>query len=230
MPLRAAGIPYPRIETTGANALAEWERLRRAGNGWPVIVGGDEALALIGEQFEAEGNAVAVDVILAASRKIRVPEDLFARLDAERLSEEDKAALAGDWPESPPPETGLTVASDILTGKPHDRVHILLIPTSDGAEVPAYLRWGGWNECPAPEMHVAVLRDWHARYGAELVGLSGDILNLRAKRRPETREAALTLATEQFFYCTDIVEQGVGSTSALAATLMSSDWWFFWWD
>lgn len=230
LPAGASAIPYPRVETNGAGALAEWERLRLAGKGWPVIIGDDQALALVGEQFGAEGNLASVESILEAARKVRLPRDLYGRLGTERLSDEDKAALAGEWPSAPPESAGLTVTIDLQNGKPFERVHILLIPTDDGAEVPAYLRWGGWNECPDPAMHVAVLRDWHARYGVELVGLGSDVMNLRAQRRPATRDAALGLATEQYFYCIDIVEQGVGSTSALAAALMTGDWWFFWWD
>lgn len=230
LPDSAAAIPYPRIETSGSKALAEWERLRRAGTGWPVIIGNDEALELLGEHFEAVGDAESVESILEAAGKMRLHEELLARTDEERLPEADKPALIGKWPDVPPAESGLTVTGDIVTGKPFDRVHILLIPTADGAEVPAYLRWGNWNDCPHPALHVALLRSWNARFGAELVGLSGDVLNIRAKRRPATREEALALAWEQYLYCADIVEQGVETTSALAAALMETDWWFFWWD
>jgi hypothetical protein len=53
---------------------------------------------------------------------------------------------------------------------------------------------------------------------------------LRVARRPATREAALELAREQYLYCNDIVDQGTGSLSGLAASLTTDDWWFFWWD
>src|SRR5262249_5046813 len=110
------------------------------------------------------------------------------------------------------------------------KVHIAIIPTDDWTTIPAYLNWGGWNACPHPEYHIAALRSWRDRFGAELVGLSFDVMNLRVARRPATREAALELAREQYFYCGDIVDQGTGTLSRLAATLMTDDWWFFWWD
>jgi hypothetical protein len=135
----------------------------------------------------------------------------------------------GDWPAEPPWLPGLGVAEG-YEGKPLARVHVLLIPTDEGASVPAYLRWGGWNECPPPEYHVAALRSWSHRYGAELVGLSGDVMNLRITRRPAGREEALSLAREHFDYCNDIVWQGTGTPAPLAASLMASDWWYFWWD
>ncbi len=66
--------------------------------------------------------------------------------------------------------------------------------------------------------------------GAELIGLGADTMNLRVSRKPATREQAFALAREQYFYCNDIIDQGMGSYRALAAGLMASDWWFFWWD
>ena len=40
----------------------------------------------------------------------------------------------------------------------------------------------------------------------------------------------LLIAREQYVYCSDIVEQGAQTLSALAAVLMESDWLYFWWD
>jgi len=136
----------------------------------------------------------------------------------------------GVWPDWPPQSPGLTVATDLTGGKPLDKVHIALIPTKDWTEIPAYLRWGGWNDCPGPEYHVAALRSWRDRYGVELIGVSGDSLNLRASRRPATHEEAIALAREQYAYCTDIIEQGAQTLSVLAAQLYYDNWWFFWWD
>jgi hypothetical protein len=136
----------------------------------------------------------------------------------------------GAWPATVDPSPGFSVGFDVLTGKPLEKVHIALIPTDDWTTIPAHLHWGGWNENPAPEFHVAALRSWRDRYGAEMVGLSSDVMNLRAQRRPATRDEALSLAREQYVYCNDIVDQGVETLSALGATLMADDWWYFWWD
>jgi len=224
-----AAFPFPRITVPGTEALATWERLRREGKGWPVIVGDDEALLMIAEVLE--GNAgQSTAAILAAADRTRLPAAL-EKAFAEENGGDMPGLELGEWPAPRRAEQpGLTVASDILTGKPFARCHIVMVPAADGSEVPAYLRWGAWNACPPPEVHVALLRQWKQRYGAELVGLSGDVLNLRAARRPTTRDAALALAREQYLYCPDIVDQGVGALRPLAASLMESDWWFFWWD
>jgi Domain of unknown function (DUF4253) len=74
------------------------------------------------------------------------------------------------------------------------------------------------------------MRMWRDHYGAELIGMSSDTLNLRVATKPKTRQEALALARDQYVYCTDIIAQGLQTYSALAASLMANDWWFFWWD
>jgi hypothetical protein len=160
------------------------------------------------------------------NRRQLTPEEARAAV----LQSFDKAPEIGEWPTEVPPAPGLSVAMDLRTGQAAQRVHIALIPTDDWTTTPAHLRWGGWNECPAAEYHVAALRSWRDRFGIELVGMNPDTLNLRAARSPQTRTEALELAHEQYVYCNDIVDQGVGTISALAASLMADPWWYFWWD
>ena len=136
----------------------------------------------------------------------------------------------GDWPEPPRPTDHPSVAFNVLTGKPFETVYIGLAPTDDWTTIPAWLRWGNWNDCPAAEYHVAALRRWRDRYGAELVGMNADTIDLRVVERPKTRDEALALAREFYVYCTDIIDQGTETYSALAASLMANDWWYFWWD
>jgi Domain of unknown function (DUF4253) len=136
----------------------------------------------------------------------------------------------GEWPASSGPSAGLSVAYNILTGEPLPKVYIGLAATDDWTTIPAYLRWGGWNDCPAAEYHVVAMRTWRDRYGIELIGMSFDTINLRVAAKPKTREEALALARDQYIYCADIVDQGVQTYSALAADLMANDWWYFWWD
>ena len=81
-------------------------------------------------------------------------------------------------------QDGPLLAIDVLAQRPLERAHILVVPAASGAEVPAYLRYGAWNECPRPEFHVAMLRSWQERYGAELISMGADTVELRVKRRP----------------------------------------------
>jgi hypothetical protein len=136
----------------------------------------------------------------------------------------------GEWPSSVSESPELSIALDLRTGAPIPLAHIIIVPTDDWTTIPAHFHWGHWNGCPAPEYHVAALRSWRDRFGAELVGLSHDVMNLRVRQKPKTQLEALELAREHYAYCPDIVDQGVGSLSALAAALMAHEWWYFWWD
>ena len=92
------------------------------------------------------------------------------------------------------------------------------------------MRWGGWNDCPHPEYHVAALRAWRDRFGAELVGLDSDRMDLRLARPPQSRGDALDLAREHYVYCPDSLKQGRGTLSSWAVQLLGNEWWSFWWD
>jgi hypothetical protein len=159
------------------------------------------------------------------TRRAYTREETIAAMEAE-----PREPPLGEWPAEAAPSPGLSVATDILKGTPLPKVYMGIAPTDDWTTIPAYLRWGGWNDCPAAETHVAAMRMWRDRYGAELIGMSFDTVNIRVTKRPKTREEALALARDQYVYCSDIIDQGVQTYSALAAALMASDWWFFWWD
>ena len=271
-------FPLRLIEVSGDQALATWQELKSAGQGIPVVLGGDDdggSFNNLLDPFGPNGPLVppprSVEDILTKAAGIRFPDDLAKRRKAEsetalqqlkdmlaakpdmplptiteskdgqtRALTRDETIAAmqraprqppiGDWPDTPYTSAGLSVANDIRTGQPLQKVLIGLAPTDDWTAIPAILRWGGWNGCPAAEYHVAAMRSWRDRYGAELIGMSFDTINLRVAVRPKTREEALALARDQYLYCPDNIDQGVGTTSALAAALMQNDWWFFWWD
>lgn len=235
-----AAFAFERITVAGKDAFAEWQRLKSENRGSPVVVGSDADLERLADQFSMfDPNVSGVATpglelrdpgqILSAASKLTFPAGL--RLWSGAYQPNDLRAPLGKWPSKVDVEgAGLSVAIDLVSGRFHGRVHILLIPTKFSWEIPAYLRWGDWNACPPPEYHVAALRSWHERYGVELVGINGDTMNLLAASRPKTRPLAIDFAREQYGYCPDIVDQGVGSISALAATLMASDWWYLWWD
>ena len=233
-------FPYPLETVHGSKAFATFERLLKEGKGAPVIVGDDEALTRIANvmEFNTEDGRSPVSVLQAA-QGLAFPESLRAAHAEEMRKirekypdiEEDEEPEVGTWPRVLlPGPSGPAVPYGTLTRLAHPRVHIALIPTADRTEIPAYLLWGNWNACPAPEQHVAALRSWRERYGAELVSMSDDVVELRVTRRPKDRDEAMALAREHYLYCNDTVDQGTGDLATLAASLMASDWWQFWWD
>jgi hypothetical protein len=238
-----ANFPFEIVETTGANALAQWEELKTAGRGVPVVVGHDLGNLLLPFHPNRGMPRRPASESIAAADAMKFPDGLFAlrrnenemakqsmRKHGLTLDLEEEEAPLGEWPTKVSPSLGLSVARDIRTGVPLPKVSIVLVPTNDPTTIPAHLCWGGWNACPSAAYHVAALRDWRDRYGAELVGLTFDTMEIRVKRKPATREEAMELARVLYAYCNDLIDQGVGSYRALAGSLMEEDWWFFWWD
>ncbi len=216
-----------RFDVDARDAVPTWERLRPLADktGYYPVVCHDEQGTLAELAEFNEGSATdtlrIADGIVAAewfeARAADEPE-LYGEVEL------------GEW-EPTEPQTGWSVPFDVLSGKPVDGVWIAFVPTTDPWKVLAYLRYGGWNECPASEEHVAVQRDWHERFGAELVCVSGDVVEMRVARPPTDREAAVALAREQFLYSGgDLVYQGYETLNRLAASLVGAEYWYFWWD
>jgi hypothetical protein len=212
------------FDVNAKEAIDTWKSLRAVTDktGWYPLVVRDLNIEEVDEHPEATDPAET----LKAAAEI----DASAWLK-EKLDRRDKSGAAAEG--TPEPNTGFTVPMDETTGEPAPDVRILLVPTRNGWEVPAFVPFGGadgWNDCPGDAAHVAVLKAWYQRYGAELVTMSDDVLELQVARPPASDEAAAAIAMEQFAYCGDIVEQGVGSVKALAASIKACPIWYFWWD
>ncbi len=108
-------------------------------------------------------------------------------------------------------------------------IYLAGIPTKNPWEVLRWVPFGGWNECPMSAEMMAVLRYWNEKYGAVPACIGADTLELYVQN-PVSAEQALELAKEQYAFCADIVDQGVGSVGALAKQLQTSTVWYFWWD
>jgi hypothetical protein len=237
-------FPFEVVETTGSNALADWEKLKGAERGIPIIIGGETEVGITAPWFQPEPSTDPAKSLADAESKqatfslrlMRKKQDVAATASLKEMGIDTPADESsfqpyfGDWPAVPEALMEPVVTIDLLTGKPLTRVYIALVPAKSDFEIPAYMRWGGWNSNPPPYVHVIMLRRWSEKYGAELVGMTDDVINLRIKKRPATRDEAIELAQEMYLYCADIVDQGTGDISKLAASLMVSDYWYFWWD
>jgi Domain of unknown function (DUF4253) len=136
----------------------------------------------------------------------------------------------GEWPIDAIDQGSITLHTDILSGNIKPKVYLGLAKIEQPWHLPAVIHFGGWNSCPSDEEHCAFHRSWQERFGAEITGMSGDTVECVVRNPPRDRKAALDLAWEQYLDCNDIVEQGCGSISKLAATLLNSPYWYFWWD
>lgn len=103
------------------------------------------------------------------------------------------------------------------------------IPAKNPWEVFAWLPFGGWNECPAPDIMMAVGKYWYERHGAVPATISHSILEFTA-RPVEDRQAALDLGLEHMAFCSDCIFQGDLTVCRRADSLSKSSLWYFWWD
>ncbi|MFJ8475606.1 DUF4253 domain-containing protein [Kitasatospora sp. NPDC094011] len=110
-------------------------------------------------------------------------------------------------------------------------VRLGLVPARSGAEALAVCGWSG------PANHVgdtakiaAVLADWERRFGAQVVEVGFDTLQLSVPVPPATLAEALPLAAEHIALCPDQIQHGAPTAAAYAELLVNSHQWYFWWD
>ena len=201
-------------------------------------LGGPERLVVCGKSDEAERLIEALEFnndsseqMIQGSLEINALEWFSERKN--ELQEDwdmDLSENEGEWLGEPDVKQGFFLATDILSSKPLSDLFALKINVKESWMIPAALKYGGWNDCPSPEIHCAVWKFWQEKYGAEIIGVSGDVIEAYVRNPPKTKEDAMELARQQYLYCTDIVHQGVETISNLAAAILNHNLWFFWWD
>jgi hypothetical protein len=235
---------------SGSDAITTWHRLRERTppiGYWPVLLGDDARLAQHGEVMNRLRRLTPEKILAEAdtidpvawfeNRYLDELDDLRRRLaDSEGASDWIRVAdlLAaegplrglpqGPWDDGPRSEPEFRIPLQYPS-----RVHVGLVPTGMGWQTPAYLRFGAWGACPSPGENVALLEYWEEHYGAGVVGLAGDMMELRVARPPQTENAALDLAKQQYLYCPDIVTLGTKTVQRLAGSLLDSTIWPFQW-
>ena len=103
-------------------------------------------------------------------------------------------------------------------------IPLLLLPTQESWNALAYLHWFGACTVGTP-VAMRFLRQWHQKYGAELVCHYGTMLQLKVQSRPSTPEEAFELAWQQesLAPCTTILP-GVSLREHARALLMVDRW------
>jgi hypothetical protein len=243
------------LTVSGSEAVTKWERLRQLtdeSSYYPLLLGADEEIKRHQESWEpypiSTGEIIEIDAVSAIlDRASKLNPENWFRDTAQQLYEdqyEDEELdgdnpleiitnkILGDWDDDDifPSESFSIPYCGIPGGQLLESVEIALIPTQTCWHVPAYLNFGNWNSCPIPEEHVCLMKRWHELYGAEVVGITHDVVEMRVAKPPLNRDNALSLAQEQYLYCNDIVDQGTQTLSILVATLVEGSVWYFWWD
>lgn len=245
-----SSIPVHGIAVPGRDAIAVWDRLR-SGSGasgrWPVVLGdgwatrahADAARATVDPPEAIVRRAGAVDLDGWIAR--RLVESGVDGADPGRGPEEADAARAAD--EASPGREGddasareerqrlerFRVVRDAQLDVPLPMVAIAMLPIRDPVEAPAWLAFGNWRRCPEPTIHVAMLARWQARWGAEVVAIGADTIELRVTRPPQDLESALAVTREQVAYAPALLAGGARTLRALAAARVGASVWSFRW-
>jgi Domain of unknown function (DUF4253) len=208
-------FPFQTFEVKGDEAMAAFEAAKTDGNGVPVIIGGDELMV--------QGLA---DMM---SYRKPAPEDYIRKAGNNPNPYPTKSSpkMPKVWPRVGPFDKQRNPFSIHLFPEGFKPVvTIAYMPAQSASDIPAFLKLGSWNAVPEAEVFVALLRKWQRDYGAELVALTMDVIDIRIARRPATQQEALVLAREHAKFCpsTEV------TLAERAAELMQLDWWHFWWD
>jgi Domain of unknown function (DUF4253) len=212
---------YETIEVPSNEALATLDHYYKEYSStgqFPFLIGDSDDLKQLQEAIEQPRDGGAE--VIARATEFSVQE-WFASQDAKKPKSVAKGV---------PPQSGWVTLTNLVTGEPKPRVHLGLLEVDRPAHIFAKLGFGDWNDCPAPHVHVALHSYWHEKFGSLPFALSSDIVECFVPKPPASADDVLTLASEQYAYCYDIVEQGFGSKSKLAASLIGANVWYFWWD
>lgn len=99
---------------------------------------------------------------------------------------------------------------------------LAFIPTENPWEIFAFLPFDDWNDCPDTPNLMAVSKYWYKTYHAAPAVVSHDTFEYILPV-PIPKTEVIEAAVQQFRFCTDIVEQGVGNIGALAEHLRKSN-------
>ncbi|HPF40756.1 MAG TPA: DUF4253 domain-containing protein [Phycisphaerae bacterium] len=146
----------------------------------------------------------------------------------------DPAFLPAEWPTNIPMRKTPYLIDTVRPASATDTA-IVFLPGANGPEALSRIVYGG-NQAPTAVM-IAYLRQWDERYGADIINLNWDSIELRVSHPPTTREDACRFARECILLCPalhgemqDFHGFRIESLYDLAVHLMGSEYLIFWWD
>ena len=138
--------------------------------------------------------------------------------------------LPDEEPEDDAPILSALLCYELLDEEQGEML-LLQIPTDDPADIPAYLPFGGWNDCPNAETQLAFTHYWREKYGAIPAALdNADCLEFLVERPITDSLEAKKVAVEQFAFCSDLPFQVFEDFEQLTEFIHQSRQWYFWWD
>ncbi len=215
------------LSVSGDVALESWTKARRVvpeAGFWPVLLGTRLELEELASRI-ASSSSSSTEILERAENLPPDPVKLAALthgalLEALKESRFKDLALEGTGSSGGPLEPmRWRIAAD------QPEVLLAFLPAAVPWQVPALLRFGSSGGSPPPEEHVALMKHWADTYGAELVGMTRDTVELQVARPPADKEAALALGNELVAYC----PRFGGTPEERAQALVGCGVWSFRW-
>ena len=211
-------VETPTPEQVSAYTRAVLQRYRTARGGASAEEYGSAAIAQQLRRVAGDGKDANADG----------PDefDLNALVDEFMSSD----FLPDEEPEDDDPTLSALLRYELLDEEQGEML-LLQVPTDDPADIPAYLPFGGWNDCPNAETQLAFTHYWREKYGAIPAALDGaDCLEFLVERPVADPLEAKKVAVEQFAFCSDLPFQVFEDFEQLTEFIHQSRQWYFWWD
>ena len=243
--LTAAGVPLVSAVVPEREHDQVWRALRddhpRSG-WWPVLTW----MAPKAHAFSHDYSLVSQGPEALALALAEDPAEVMAELTLsqweEWLDDTEPASRMEVWRDNFDVAALAAQLRPIATPPPWRRREapgrVLLVQAAAGYEVPVLVPGliapANWSGGPShallwPADHVAVLRLWHDRHGADFFSAGGSSLELSVSRPPADPAGIARCALEQYVYCADL-SQTLGDPIHVAREQVPADHWSFWWD
>lgn len=226
-------LPFEAFPVAGVKAVEAVQKLHREQpQKTAFIIGHPEDFGLFCEFMERgaspdaslkAGAALTFEAWAAAREKER--QQLLAEFD-----EDEEDELHGPWPDDAEPSSGFLAPIDhhgLVV--PELIIGVSPTPLSRWWETFAHTRFGNWNLCPPPAVHIMLNRRWAQEHGAVLVAHGYATVELSIAKPIRRRDEAMRMAQVHHRYCPDNIE-GAGTFEEYAASLVGATTWSFWWD
>ncbi|MET7464886.1 DUF4253 domain-containing protein [Nonomuraea sp. NPDC005501] len=212
----------------------EWARLRdeHAASGlWPVLLDESAQPWSIGQVVPDE--PAMIDHFTAEGFMHEVWQEWVAQMPPDALTELDPYGALCPGPAAPGvPKADPGEVADWYADQLAPRgMPLGLVAARRGADALAVMGWQGalhHNEWMVPL--AAVVRSWEERFGARVVCVGFNTLELSVAAPPVDAEHALHVAAEHWAFCPDNVVQGPGDLHGYAEQIIGRHAWSFWWD
>ena len=252
--LRLAGVRLPRgrrvyaeYGSGGPVAWATTEPVPDAGRVWAALSGAHQdtglvpflAFAMEGNprrpwddgEFEDPADTTGLGGLDAAAilRSGWQRHILVLPEDDDEYWRSGRVPFSSAFPGLAPPEDtplGRPQISQILASLPPARIG--LAAADRPADVLPRIGYTGARRDPLQV--AAVLRSWEDRFGARLLRVGFDEIQLLAERPPRTVQAAYHVAAEHCAFCDECGGTGLKDVPDIAEYLLSTPIWTFWWD